>query len=82
MCPEVGSSSFKINFIKVDLPEPELPTKNAKSPLLIVKFALCTASVPVSYTLETFLNSIILKSSLRPFSATFRPLGTPLFGRN
>ena len=48
MFPFVGSSSFNINFIKVDFPEPELPTKKAKSPLFIVKFALCTASVPVS----------------------------------
>ena len=70
----VDGKEIKMNFIKVDLPEPELPTKNAKSPLLIVKLALCTASVPVSYTLETFLNSIILKSSLRP-------LWTPLWGR-
>ena len=55
--PDVGSSSFNISFINVDFPEPELPTRKAKSPLFITKLALCTASVPVSYTLETFLNS-------------------------
>ena len=38
--PDVGSSSFKINLIKVDFPEPELPTKKANSPLSILKLAL------------------------------------------
>ena len=57
--PELGSSSFNINFINVDFPDPECPTKNTKSPLSILKFAFLTASVPVSYVFDTFLNSIM-----------------------
>ena len=33
--PDVGSSSFKINFINVDFPDPDVPTKKANSPLSI-----------------------------------------------
>ena len=66
MCPEVGSSSFNISLIIVDFPEPELPTRKANSPLLILKFALCIASsVPVGYFLLTFLNSIIFNKILQ-----------------
>lgn len=38
--PFVASSSFKINFINVDFPDPEDPTKKANSPLSILKVAL------------------------------------------
>ena len=51
--PDVGSSSFNINLISVDFPEPEAPTRNAKSPFSITKLAFFTASVPVSYLLQT-----------------------------
>ena len=49
MFPDVGSSSFNINFISVDFPLPEVPTKNANSPFSILKLAFFTASVPVLY---------------------------------
>ena len=48
MFPDVGSSSFSINFISVDFPLPDVPTKKANSPLSITKFAFFTAFVPVS----------------------------------
>ena len=59
MFPDVGSSSFSINFISVDFPLPDVPTKKANYPLSITKFAFFTAFVPVSYVFDTFLNSII-----------------------
>ena len=74
MFPDVGSSSFNISFISVDFPLPDEPTKNANSPLSILKLAFFTAFVPVSYVLLTFLNSII---SFLPFGIVIlysRPL--------
>ena len=66
--PLVGSSSFNINLINVDFPLPELPTKNANSPFSILKLAFFTASVPVLYLLQTFLNSIIFLSLSKFYS--------------
>jgi hypothetical protein len=45
--PVVGSSSFNKSFIKVDFPEPLLPTINTNSPLSIVRLIPFIAGVPV-----------------------------------
>jgi len=55
--PSVGSSSFNISLSKVDLPEPLGPTKNANSPLFMVRFD--NYSTPM-YRLVSFWNSSIL----------------------
>ena len=46
--PDVGSSSFIINFSIVDLPDPDGPTKNTNSPFSILKFIFFKAATPCS----------------------------------
>ena len=50
----------EINFNKVDLPEPEGPTKKTNSPLSTLRLTPFNASTPPSYRLCTFENSIII----------------------
>ena len=48
MRPDVGSSSFRISRISVDLPEPEAPTTNTNSPFSITNETSESAVTPGS----------------------------------
>ena len=55
MRPSVGSISFSSSFTSVDLPEPDAPTMNTKSPFSITNETSFSAVTSGSYTFVTFL---------------------------
>ena len=57
--PEVGTSSRRRSFIKVDFPEPLSPTINTNSPFFICKSTPLSAGAPVAYALLTLFMVII-----------------------
>ena len=60
--PEVGTISPVRSLIMVDLPEPDGPTRKAKSPSSMVNEMPFRASVPLSYTFFTSIRRIIYSS--------------------
>src|SRR4051794_24131935 len=58
MGPALGSSSLIIRRISVDLPEPDGPTRNTKSPRAIENVACSTPMSPESYSIATPRNSM------------------------
>src|SRR5919109_2009423 len=63
MVPAVGSSSLISSRISVDLPEPDGPTRNTKSPRATLNVACSTPTSPESYSLATPRNSITGRSA-------------------